>query len=224
MRNASFTRRFALTAVSTIALGLLYVSASAQTPAEHPQFPPPRPEAQAPAVEANLKTFDVLDFDVFSNQKWDRLGESHAQDIIVTWPDGHETRGIGRHIEDLKALFVYAPDITIKAHPIRFGAGSWTAVTGVMTGTFTRPMPLPKPTARLCDKSSLLRIDDSWRWCRPIPARSPISSPPTSHTPTLTVPKTPGRRCCSLWVAAPCGTRRSLLRPATFGSSAQARL
>ena len=26
----------------------------------------------------NLKTFDDLDFDVFSNQKWDRLKESHA--------------------------------------------------------------------------------------------------------------------------------------------------
>ncbi|TMG73683.1 MAG: ester cyclase, partial [Betaproteobacteria bacterium] len=42
---------------------------------------------------------------------------------------------------DLKALFVFAPDITIKVHPIRFGSGTWTAVTGVMTGTFTRPMP-----------------------------------------------------------------------------------
>jgi predicted dinucleotide-binding enzyme len=30
----------------------------------------------------------VLDFDIFSSQKWDRLGESHAKDIVVTWPDG----------------------------------------------------------------------------------------------------------------------------------------
>src|SRR6266478_5829569 len=115
--------------------------AVAQTPAERPQYPPPPPERQAPAVERNLKTFDVLDFDVFSNQKWDRLHESHAKDIVVTWPDGHETKGIDKHIEDLKALFVFAPDITIKVHPIRFGSGTWTAVTGVMTGTFTRPMP-----------------------------------------------------------------------------------
>jgi SnoaL-like polyketide cyclase len=119
------------------------VPALAQTPAERPQSPPPPPERQAPAVERDLKTFDVLDFDVFSNQKWDRLEESHAQDIVVTWPDGHETRGIEKHIEDLKALFVWGPDITIKVHPIRFGSGSWTAVTGVMTGTFTRPMPTP---------------------------------------------------------------------------------
>ena len=80
---------------------------------------------------------------MFSNQKWDRLKESHAPDIVVTWPDGHETKGIEKHIEDLKALFVFAPDVKIKTHPIRFGSGTWTAVTGVMTGTFTKPMPTP---------------------------------------------------------------------------------
>ena len=115
--------------------------ACAQTPAENPATPAPPHEKQAPAVERNLKVFDTLDFDVFSNQKWDRLQESHAKDIVVTWPDGHETHGIDKHIEDLKALFVFAPDITIKVHPVRFGSGTWTAVTGVMTGTFTKPMP-----------------------------------------------------------------------------------
>jgi len=138
------------------------VTVSAQTPAERPQFPPPKPEVQPPAAESNLKTFDVLDFDVFSNQKWDRLQESHAQDIVVTWPDGHETRGIAKHIEDLKALFVYAPDITIRVHPIRFGSGSWTAVTGVMTGTFTRPMPLPME--RVSPHRQALRHRDGNDW------------------------------------------------------------
>lgn len=117
--------------------------ASAQSLAEHPETPPPKPQLQAPKVEKHLKTFDTLDFDVFSNQKWDRLHESHSKDIVVTWPDGHETRGIDKHIEDLKTLFVFAPDIAIKTHPIRFGSGAWTAVTGVMTGTFTQPMPTP---------------------------------------------------------------------------------
>src|SRR5438874_13562152 len=85
--------------------------------------PPPAHQKQAPSVEKNLKVFDTLDFDVFSNQKWDRLGESHAQDIIVTWPDGHDTKGIAQHIKDLTAMFVYAPDIKIKVHPIRFEIG-----------------------------------------------------------------------------------------------------
>jgi predicted ester cyclase len=124
-----------------VALSAFSGLAFAQSTAEHPTTPPPAPERQAAAVERHLKTFDVLDFDVFSNQKWDRLHESHAKDIVVTWPDGHETKGIDKHIEDLKALFVFAPDIAIKVHPVRFGSGTWTAVTGVMTGTFTRPMP-----------------------------------------------------------------------------------
>jgi predicted ester cyclase len=93
------------------------------------------------AVEKRLKIFDELDYEVFSGQRWDRLAESHAEDIIVTWPDGRETTGLAKHIDDLKTMFVYAPDTSIKVHPIRFGSGDFTCVTGVMTGTFTKPMP-----------------------------------------------------------------------------------
>ena len=127
--------------VAAMALTVGAASVVAQSAVERPAYPPPAPEPQATGVEDNLKGVDVLDFDVFSIQRWDRLHESHADDIVVTWPDGRETRGIAVHIEELKALFVYAPDITIKVHPIRFGSGSWTVATGVMTGTFTRPMP-----------------------------------------------------------------------------------
>lgn len=90
-----------------------------------------------------LATFDTLDFDVFTHQKWDRLGESHAQDITVTWPDGHETHGIAKHIEDLKGMFVASPDTRISDHPIRVCSGDYTAVTGVLDGTFSKPMPGP---------------------------------------------------------------------------------
>jgi hypothetical protein len=94
------------------------------------------------SIAKHLKTFDELDFDVFSNQKWDRLKESHAQDIKVYWPDGHMAQGIDVHIEDLKKLFVHAPDTRIKEHPIKFGSGNYTLVTGVFEGTFTKPMPI----------------------------------------------------------------------------------
>jgi predicted ester cyclase len=136
----TITRPQILTAAT--ALILAAAAAGAQNPVENPQYPAPAPERQAPAVERRLAIFDALDFDVFSNQKWDRLAESHAADVIVTWPDGRETKGIGPHVDDLKALFVYAPDIKITAHPIRFGSGSWTGVTGVLTGTFSKPMPI----------------------------------------------------------------------------------
>jgi len=93
-------------------------------------------------IAKHLATFDTLDYTVFSNQEWTRLHESHSKDIKVIWPDGHVAIGIDKHIEDLKALFVYAPDTRIKEHPIRFGSGNMTAVTGVFEGTFTKPMPI----------------------------------------------------------------------------------
>lgn len=95
--------------------------------------------------EARLKNFDDLDFNVFSNQKWDQLHRSHAKDVTVYWPDGRVTHGIDTHIEDLKKMFVFAPDTRIKTHPIRIAdlGDDYTAVVGVMEGTFTKPMPTP---------------------------------------------------------------------------------
>ncbi|MEY2893228.1 MAG: hypothetical protein RJA98_3136 [Pseudomonadota bacterium] len=93
-------------------------------------------------VAQHIATFDTLDFDVFTHQKWDRLHESHGQNIVVHWPDGRTTTGIDAHIADLKAMFVYAPDTRIETHPVKFGQGEWTAVIGVMEGTFTKPMPI----------------------------------------------------------------------------------
>jgi hypothetical protein len=89
-----------------------------------------------------IDKFDTLDFKVFTGQQWQRLHESHSKDIIVYWPDGHFTKGIEKHIEDLKYMFIYAPDTEIHEHPVKFGSGEWTSVIGMMTGTFTQPMPI----------------------------------------------------------------------------------
>ena len=94
-------------------------------------------------VSRHLATFDDLDYNVFSNQKWDELWKSHAPNVVVHWPDGRVTKGLEQHIEDLKAMFVYAPDTRIKQHPVAFGSGEWTSVIGIMEGTFTKPMPVP---------------------------------------------------------------------------------
>lgn len=96
---------------------------------------------EAALVASHLATFDDLDYNVFSNQKWSELHKSHSHDVTVHWPDGHATKGIDKHIEDLKAMFVWAPDTRIKQHPVKLGQGEWTAVIGVMEGTFTKPMP-----------------------------------------------------------------------------------
>lgn len=101
--------------------------------------------------QKHLATFDDLDFNVYSNQRWDELAKSHAPDIIVHWPDGRVTTGLEPHIADLRQQFVFAPDTKISTHPIKIADGNWTAVAGVMEGTFTQPMPMPtgkpiKPT------------------------------------------------------------------------------
>lgn len=115
-------------------------------------------------AKQRLETFDALDFDVFSNQKWDQIKLSHAQNVKVHWPDGRVTVGLEKHIEDLKAMFVSMPDLQISEHPVRIvgtNAGKstraehpkaienldlkkveWTSVMGIMTGTFTEPMPI----------------------------------------------------------------------------------
>ncbi|WP_291272777.1 ester cyclase [Geothrix sp.] len=91
---------------------------------------------------AHLAKFDTLDFDVYSNQRWDRFPESHAPDILVHYPDGHTTKGLEAHIAELKPMFVFAPDTHIKVHPVKITQGEWTSVIGVMEGTFTQPMPI----------------------------------------------------------------------------------
>jgi hypothetical protein len=89
----------------------------------------------------HLAQFDDLDFNVFSNQDWVRLHETHSDDVLVHWPDGRDAKGLDQHIKDLSAMFVYAPDTRIKQHPVRIASGDWTSVIGVMEGTFTKPMP-----------------------------------------------------------------------------------
>jgi len=94
-------------------------------------------------TEQYLQKFDTLDFVVYSNQEWERLHESHAQNILVYYPDGSTTVGLEDHISALKPMFIFAPNTKITVHPIRFGTGQYTAVTGYIEGTFSQPMPLP---------------------------------------------------------------------------------
>ena len=124
------------------ALALLGAAeATAGTPAEDSELA--RYQAAEKLVAEHLAVFDTLDYVVFTQQQWARFHESHSKDIIVHWPDGHFTTGLEKHIEDLKALFVYAPDTRIKVHSVKLGQGEYTAVIGVMEGTFTKPMPTP---------------------------------------------------------------------------------
>lgn len=120
-------------------------AAEAKWPGTRAGEPVPKMKGVPKELKKILANFDDLDFRVYTNQEWQDLHKSHSKDVIVHWPDGHETQGIEKHIEDLKAMFTFAPDNRIKEHTVRFGTadGEWTAVMGWMEGTFTQPMALP---------------------------------------------------------------------------------
>lgn len=122
--------------IGALALGGLLLAACA-TAGANKQY-----EVERARVEANLKNFDDLDFRVFTRQQWVDLHRSHSRNVVVHWPDGRMTKGYDAHLKDLKAMFVWAPDTRITAHPIKVGMGDWTAVIGSMEGTFTKPMPI----------------------------------------------------------------------------------
>lgn len=97
-------------------------------------------EEEEKVAKSNLNEFDKLDFEDFSNQDWDAFGETHAEDIVVHWPDGRTTQGLESHTDDLKNMFAYAPDTQITQHPIKIADKNFTSVAGVMEGTFSDPM------------------------------------------------------------------------------------
>ena len=98
--------------------------------------------AEKAAIATRLVRFDSLDFEIYSKQKWQDLHISHDDSIVVVYPDGHETSNLSDHIEALKPMFVFAPDTKITEHPIKFGSGDYTCVTGIITGTFSQAMPI----------------------------------------------------------------------------------
>lgn len=64
--------------------------------------PTPKVPGMPAALAKHLANFDDLDFHVYTGQQWENLHKSHAQDIIVHYPDGHTTKGIPDHIKELK--------------------------------------------------------------------------------------------------------------------------
>ena len=125
-----------------ITTGSTYVQAQSSSDAASMKKELEQIKAADALVQKHLHTQDTLDYTVFSNQEWARLHESHGENVKVFWPDGHVTTGLAKHIEDMKAIAVYAPDARIKQHPIAFGTGNFTAVKGLFEGTFTKPMPI----------------------------------------------------------------------------------
>lgn len=137
----------------SFAVVVMAAAHASETPME--KWPSSRVGEQAPSVEGmppalaqNLATFDDLDFRVYTKQAWDDLHLSHAENILVHYPDGHTTTGLPDHIKELDFMWTFAPDNRIIEHPVRFGSADaeWTAVGGFIEGTFTKPMVLADGT------------------------------------------------------------------------------
>ncbi len=81
-------------------------------------------------VEKNLATFDRLDFEGWNGPNWDLFRQFHADHVHVEG-FGTTTDGIDPHVKWAQDYIAAHPnDYKIVAHPIRIGAGDWTAVVG----------------------------------------------------------------------------------------------
>lgn len=100
-------------------------------------------------VQANLKRFEHLDFDAYSERKNMKLFKDlHCPDVKLVFPDGRVTHGIKEHMADMdNILFNGTPDSRITSHPIAFGSGDWMVATGVLEATFSKPMKLANGTS-----------------------------------------------------------------------------
>jgi hypothetical protein len=137
-----------LTAAFLISASPVTAADQKRWPATNVGEPAPKVEGIPPALAKNLANFDDLDFRVYTGQQWQDLHKSHTQDVVVHYPDGHVTKGIQKHIDELKYMWTFAPDNRITEHPVRFGTSDaeWTAVIGWLDGTFTKPMVLADGT------------------------------------------------------------------------------
>lgn len=119
-----------------VASGIIVTAAHVSLAAE--------PMSEQEQVQTNLKRFDQLDFDAYSQRKDMKLfKEIHCSNVKVVFPDGRTTHGIEQHLKDIEGLFNGTPDSRVTSHPVSFGSGNWTLATGVLEATFTEPMQLP---------------------------------------------------------------------------------
>lgn len=97
-------------------------------------------------AERNLELFSDSEFAGFNDRDFDLLASRHADDVRVQMPDGRIVEGVEPHMAELKALLVWAPNLRVDEHITKVASGDWTAVVGILTGTFSQPMPLPDGT------------------------------------------------------------------------------
>lgn len=84
----------------------------------------------------NLRIFDAADVDAWSyHRDFQLLGDTHSEDVVVTFPDGHQTVGRDLHISQLEFFFVLSPDLNNPFHLLQIASGNVCATVGYFQGT-----------------------------------------------------------------------------------------
>lgn len=121
-------------------------------------------EAERALNKRHLEIFDELDLEAFNDRDMKRIGEIHADNVIVHNPDGTQTSPFPPHEEELKFLFDVF-DFKVKDHIVGFGHGEWTAGISVSEGKWIKPITLKNGTVlEPTGKSVSLKIATIARW------------------------------------------------------------
>ncbi len=120
--------------------------------------------AERAQTEQHLKIFDELDLVAFNSRDMNRIGEIHADNVIVHNPDGTKTSPFLPHAEELQFLFDTF-EFKVAEHIVGFGYGQWTAGISISKGRWVKPITLPdgkvlQPTG----KPVSLKIATIARW------------------------------------------------------------
>jgi len=120
--------------------------------------------AERTQTERNLKTFDELDLVAFNNRDMKRIGEIHADQVIVHNPDGSKTSPFEPHAEELQFLFDTF-DFIVTDHIVGFGHGEWTAGISISEGKWVKPLKMPDGTVlKPTGKKVRIKIATIARW------------------------------------------------------------
>jgi hypothetical protein len=83
--------------------------------------------ANSVQVARNLGLYDQLDCEGWNTRNWELFSRLHAETVVG---GGTMTEGNANHVAWAQAFIEENPESMIEAHPIRIGAGDWTAAVG----------------------------------------------------------------------------------------------
>ncbi len=121
-------------------------------------------EAERAQTARHLEIFDELDLVAFNSRDMKRIGEIHADNVIVHNPDGTQTTPFPPHAEELNFLFDTF-EFVVTDHIVGFGYGEWTAGISISEGKWVKPLTLPDGTIKQpTGKKVRLKIATIARW------------------------------------------------------------